>query len=476
MAINLSRIYFLSEKTSSAAFLYQTQTLSHISRLSSVPPRTHRYYSIQHNGSGSEREGHGYSEALSQQDLNDTTKPSSQDLTQRRTSFLRHRGASVPEMKAKKNKQSPPKPKLRTITRNEREAFGGLMTRLKYAQSHQSAPLEGSDPDTIPNPDDLTAIMSVFESILEDNKVGSKQIQTTKKIKDSMPTDTREQDLVRELDVRDEAFSEVEEVRLSDLDLENHSASTDIDTVITMSEAINIIVERESKRIESELFQAVEDGKGDSGLWAVCRQRIFTMISHIGGPKAASAENTTENGSFSTVADIPPTSPSPGPLNIPPTVPPGPVVAKLYPKLLLLAFRILTTHFPESHLISQFRTAAKAQGRSSAFLGTSETLCDELMAFYWHRCNDLPAVVSFLRDMDNAGLDPSGRVRKLLRDIVRQHDLDMKSRKRAGGEYFWDAPPNKRAFQELAGSGGWIETIDSRRRQRRRTAIPVPRM
>ncbi|KAJ5946965.1 hypothetical protein N7454_003804 [Penicillium verhagenii] len=476
MAINLSRIYFLSEKSSSAAFLYKTQTLSHISRLSSVPCRTHRYYSTQHNGSGVEGEGHGHSEVLSQQDLNDTTKPSSRDLTQRRTSFLRHRGASVPEIKAKKNEQSPPKPKLRTITRNEREAFGGLMARLRYAQNHQSAPLEGSDPDTIPKPDDLTAILSVFESILEDNRAGLKENQPTKKIKDNTPTDTREQDLVRELDMQDEAFSQVEEVRLSDLDPENHSASTDTDSFITMTEAIDIIVERESKRIESELFQAVEDGKGDSGLWAVCRQRIFTMISHIGGPKSPSAEDTTENGALSTVDDVLATPPSPGPLNIPATVPPGPVVAKLYPKLLLLAFRILTTHFPESHLISQFRTAAKAQGRSSAFLGTSEILCDELMAFYWHRCNDLPAVVSFLRDMDNAGLDPSGRVRKLLRDIVRQHDLDIKSRKSAGGEYFWDAPPNKRAFQELAGSGGWIETINSRKRQRRRTAIPVPRM
>lgn len=327
----------------------------------------------------------------------------------------------------------------------------------------------------MPKTDDLTAIMSVFESILEDTRVGAKELQTVKKFQDRVPAGKLEEAPSRQRDQKEETVDEVDRIHLSDLGFEESNASAGADAIITMTEAVNMVVERESKRIESELFQAVEQGKGDSGLWAVCRQRIFTMISHIGGPVSSPAQEP-DFSSGSKALQAPDAPPSSGPLKIPAAVPAGPVVAKLYPHLLLLAFRILITHFPESQLISQFRTAAKAHGRSSAFLGTSEVLCDELMAFYWYSCNDLPAVISFLRDMDTAGLDPSRRVRKLLRDIVRQHDLDVKSGQKAKGEYFWDAPPNQKAFQELAGSGGWIETLHSRRRQWRSTAIPVPRM
>lgn len=352
------------------------------------------------------------------------------------------------------------------------------MSRLNKTQQDQSPLLKTHEPESVPKSADLMAIMSVFETILEDRRAGAKESQTVKKSHDGVPAEKQEQACSRQSDQTEETEETVDEadhIYLSDLGYEETNASAHADTIITMTEAVNMVVERESKRIESELFQAVEQGKGDSGLWAVCRQQIFTIISHIGGSISSPAQDP-DCSSSSNALQAPDASLSSGPLNIPAAVPAGPVVAELYPQLLLLAFRILSTHFPESQLISQFRSAAKAHGPSSAFLGTSEVLCDELMAFYWHSCNDLPAVVSFLRDMDNAGLDPSRRVRELLRDIVRQHDQDMKSRRKAKGEYFWDAPPNRKAFQELAGSGGWIETLQSRKRQRRSTAIPVPRM
>ncbi|KAJ5641845.1 hypothetical protein N7490_005845 [Penicillium lividum] len=465
---NLPRLYFLSTATSSTTFLYQTRTLSQLSQWSPLVHQFHREYSTDQNDTGREIEAIGSSADPNPQDQNDSTKSTPTDLP-RRTSYLRHRGAAVPRPKLKRTKPSTPRLKLNTITRNEREAFGGLLTRLNTAQ--KSPGLETHEPDSVPKTDDLLSIMSIFESILEDKSAGAKESRAAK----SQDGTRSEKGPSRKSDQPEETVYEAKDVRIGDLGLEVSSAGTNADSVVTLTEAVNMVVEREAKRIESELFQAVEQGKGDAGLWAVCRERIFTMISHIGGPTSANGQNLDPD-SVNAAHEAPDTPHSSGPLNIPAAVPAGPVVAKLYPQLLLLAFRILSTHFPQSPLISQFRTAAKAHGRSSAFLGTSQTLCDELMDFYWHSCNDLPAVVSFLRDMDTAGLDPSRRVRKLLRDIVHQHDRDVKSTRKAGGEHFWDAPPNQKAFQELAGSGGWIETINSRKLQRRRTAIPVPRM
>ncbi|KAJ5642925.1 uncharacterized protein N7484_005432 [Penicillium longicatenatum] len=474
MATNLSRMYILSAATSSTPFLYQTRTLSQLSRSLRPPQKLHRHYSTERNGIDLEGESHESSAAQDEQQQNDFTKSTPTDPPPRHISYLRHRGASIPRPEPKRNKKQTPNKKSRTITRNEREAFGGLLSRLNNAQPDQS-PLGTQEPAPVPKTDDLMAIMSVFESILEDTRAGAKESQTVKKSQDGVSADKQEQALPRQNNQVEEKNDGADQIHLRDLGFEELFESADADAVVTMAEAVNMVVEREAKRIEKELFQAVEQGKGDSGLWAVCRQRIFTMISHIGGPVSTPAQDP-DSSSSSNVLQAPGASPSSGPLNIPAAVPAGPVVAKLYPQLLLLAFRILSTHFPESQLISQFRTAAKAHGRSSAFLGTSEVLCDELMAFYWYSCNDLPAVVSFLRDMDNAGLDPSRRIRKLLRDIVRQYDQDVKSRRKAKGESFWDAPPNKKAFQELVGSGGWIETLQSRKRQRRSTAIPVPKM
>lgn len=475
MSTNISRIYLLSVATSSTTFLYQTRTLSQLSR--SFPPlhRLRRHYTTENNGLDIEGEGHVYSTAPDQPEQNDSAKSTFADHPPRRMSYLRHRGASIPHPTPKGNKKQTLNLKSKTFTRNEREAFGGLMSRLNKTQQAQIPLLETQKPESVSKTDDLMAIMGVFESILEDTRADTKEPQTVKKSQHEVPVDKQEQTRSRQSDQTEEIIDEAHQIHLSDLGLEETSASADADATITLTEAVNMVVERESKRIESELFQALEQGKGDSGLWDVCRQRIFTMMSHIGAPVSSTAQEP-EFSSSSNAAQSPDASPSSGPLNIPAAVPAGPVVAKLYPQLLLLAFRILSTHFPESQLISQFRSAAKAHGRSSAFLGTSEVLCDELMAFYWHSCNDLPAVVSFLRDMDNAGLDPSRRVRKLLREIVRQHNQDVKSRRKAKGEYFWDAPPNQKAFEELAGPGGWIETLHSRKRQRRSTAIPVPRM
>ncbi|KAJ5765267.1 hypothetical protein N7520_004826 [Penicillium odoratum] len=458
---NLPRLYLLSTATSSTTFLYQTRTLSQLYQRSPLVHQFHREYSTEQKDPGREVKAVGSSADPDLQDQNDSTKSTPTDPP-RRTSYLRHRGAAVPRPKVKGTKPSAPRLKLNTITRNEREAFGGLLTRLNTAQ--KSPPLETHEPDSVPKTEDLLAVMSIFESILEDKSAAAKESRAAK-FQDGTLSDKGPS---RKSDQPEETVYEAEDVRIGDLGLEVSSAGTNADSVVTLTEAVNMIVEREAKRIESELFQAVEQGKGDAGLWAVCRERIFTMISHIGGPISANDQNLDPDSVNA--------AHSSGPLNIPAAVPAGPVVAKLYPQLLLLAFRILSTHFPQSPLISQFRTAAKAHGSSSAFLGTSQTLCDELMDFYWYSCNDLPAVVSFLRDMDTAGLDPSRRVRKLLRDIVQQHDRDVKSTRKAGGEHFWDAPPNQKAFHELAGSGGWIETINSRKLQRRRTAIPVPRM
>ncbi|KAJ5679696.1 hypothetical protein N7462_007940 [Penicillium macrosclerotiorum] len=481
MATNISRAFFLSATSSSLApFLYQTRTLAPISHSlrGALPAHFHHHYTCQHNGSNDTEatesdhshesdhssQGHSSEEGRSSSRLNDSP-PSSP-----RRSYLQHRAASLSPLKTE-NKSPPLSRRINKVTGQERKAFGELLGQLGISHEISSADSKaakshGSSDEGDPN--DISELVAIFGSILEDaqSKKTSKQPKFASHQRPGAWDSSA--DIPEEFDEEDDSPGQVT-IRISDLGYTEPASATSIEREISIQEAIDIVVQKESEKIEFALFQAIEEGKGDIGLWEVCKERIFSVLKHL--DQSASITMSGEEFSISqsggNKADT--ATPSPGPLRVPPTVPIGPVVATLYPKTLLVAFRLLNTHFPSSQLIGQFRTTIKEQGKTSAFLGSSRALYDEMIYFYWRGCNDLPGVVSLLREMEVTGLTPSYKTRKLLQSIAtrRQRDLDPRRQSKLGKESFWDFAPNKEAFEELSGPGGWLDKLQIRSRESR---------
>lgn len=236
---------------------------------------------------------------------------------------------------------------------------------------------------------------------------------------------------------------------------------------IPIERAIKIIVQRESTKIENALQAAIDEDKGDIGVWEICKTRIFSMLQTVPGmapgPQQQEQDTTTD-------------------LEIPASVPWELVVISLYPQMLLVSFRLLSLHFPNSPLISQFRSTIKSHGRASAVLGTSTGLYNELIYFYWRGCNDLTGVTSLLQEMEVIGVEPNQRTCGILRGILSQREKDLKRHwylrqqakeqgrdpDQAGGggfgirEPWWDMAPNRRVVKELLGPEGWVHRLEER--------------
>lgn len=294
---------------------------------------------------------------------------------------------------------------------------------------------------------------------------------------------------------------------------------------VRMEKAVGMVVQREAAKIESSLLNCVKFGSGDLGMWEVCRDRIFTMMQYLEQEDSGSDNNqksTTMTSQSGESPQLQPPQPQPEPepieeeeeekedqedqenhhnndndndnpqkatsayppsetLDIPPFIPPKPVITTLYPKMLLTAFRLLTTCYPTSPLISQFRSSIRAHGAASTIAGSSVDLYDDLLEFYWVGCSDLPGVVSLLREMEVTGVEPDERTVGVLRGIVRERDEDVggggggggrgvgkgRGRKDRGfeGMAWWDMGPNREVIRELTSPGGWIERLDERVRR-----------
>lgn len=357
------------------------------------------------------------------------------------------------------------------MTPHEKLIFADLLGQLDIKRGANPAKTGGDpgkqaeqSPSGRGNLESINELVAMFDSILGDAQEKEKPAPVTKT--ESKPSE--------ESSASADVLNDSHKIRLSELGFSEPASGSREETMITVEEAVEIVVKREAKKVEFELFQAIEEGKGDIGLWDVCKERIFTMLQHLDETLATqpSLAGFLPDTLPTTETEQPASKTSSGSLNIPDIVPISPVVVKLYPKTLLIAFRLLNTHFPDSQLLSQFRTAIQAQGRSSAVLGTSTALFEEMIYFYWHGCHDLPAVVSFLRDMELHGLNMSDKSRTLLKEIVRERYRDLKAA-RASGEQddpFWDLPPNRKAFEELAAPGGWLDRMKKFAVPRHRTS------
>ncbi|RAL09594.1 uncharacterized protein BO97DRAFT_445297 [Aspergillus homomorphus CBS 101889] len=172
-------------------------------------------------------------------------------------------------------------------------------------------------------------------------------------------------------------------------------------------------------------------------------------------------------------------------LSVPEGVPLTSVVTRLYPQMLLVAFRLLNLHHPASPLIGQFRATIRSMGPTSTLLGGSTELYNELMYFYWRGCQDVPAVVALVQEMDIIGVEPDQRTLRLLYSISAQRRRDVEAhwhrniqsvpkpedpskRARVGRETWWDLAPNRKAYFALFGEDGWIDKIKVRVEELRR--------
>lgn len=338
--------------------------------------------------------------------------------------------------------------------------FGGLLEQLGLKHDGESAKPDSSTPLSEAKQAEMAELASMFDSLLKDPRQKKAAMKAQRRMEeDNLAREKREKSRPKEQPPAENEGPR--QIYLRDLGYSEPATGSAAEVTVSLRQAIDIVVKTESEHIEFALFQAVEEGKGDIGVWEVCKERIFSMLRHLDEISIEEASNPE----VLNVADKSKThSGLSGPLRIPAVLPVAPVVVALYPKLLLVAFRLLNTHFPDSPLISQFRPTIKDYGRVSAFLGASSGLYDELIYYHWRVCKDLPTVVTILGEMNQLGIDPSSKSRGLLTGLIIRHGRDLRAHGESGSkkDFFWDLPSNKEAFNELTREGGWMDQIEAR--------------
>ncbi|OQE24254.1 hypothetical protein PENSTE_c007G08218 [Penicillium steckii] len=457
MATNISRALLLSATANTATpFLYQTRTLSPVLRSFQRPctPRLQRTLSTR----TSDLELNDESEADTDGSVAESTTKSTASH-QSRKNHLRRRGTS-----ASRHSNSPEK--FKSVTSKEKAAFNKLLAQLNEEAGRNDSVTQSTTEQNAKE-NDIAELMKIFGGIINGNAQQKASKQNARKSSETASDIANQQsDDIQFENQQDEAVSGSEEVEDMPMDeamfsreeLSLPPAPTRFDRPLSMKEAVKLITEREARVIERALFEAIEANKGDMAVWEVCKTHIFSMLHYMEGSDSAQSF-------ISEQAETHVSAPaSHNAITIPSMIPVGVIITKLYPRALLMAFRLLNTHFPDSQLISQFRASIKAQGRTSAILGASPELFHEMVHFYWHGCRDLPGVISFLHDMDLHGVHPLRETLALLRDIERQGRTHLRAKNRSAESpqeknHFWDFPSNQKALSELSVDGGWLESF-----------------
>ncbi|KAJ5138525.1 uncharacterized protein N7515_003373 [Penicillium bovifimosum] len=463
MATNITRLCFVSSTTSSSApFLYHTRTLASLSPpFRQLDRRFSRSYSTQNSAVEiNEAPETRTPEDKSSRDASEESIISStpkQETRRPRRSFLHQRATHERPSYSRKPK----------VTTQEQQVFGSLLEKLGIKHDGESAEVDSTIQMSEDKKAEMAELKSLFDPLLKNpmQKRAALRAEARRKREqhETYRRQKQEEAEAREL-LREEDYGP-KRIKLRDLGYSEPASNTGVEPTVTLREATNIVVRTEFEHIEFLLFQAVEDGTGDLGVWEVCKERIFSMLNHLD-------EKSLEKAIEKSLEVVDPDSVSPedqdrpdttisgsGPLRVPAVVPVGPVVVVLYPKSLLVAFRLLRTHFPNSPLIPEFRSTIKEYGRVSAFLGASSGLYDELIHYYWRVCKDLPAVVSILSDMNQLGINPAYKTRNLLIDLIIQQRQDVKDQQSVS---FWDLPSTKDAYEQLTREGGWMDQIEAR--------------
>ncbi|RAH72233.1 uncharacterized protein BO66DRAFT_318491 [Aspergillus aculeatinus CBS 121060] len=484
-------------RNSSVPFLYQTRTLA-ASMLMSTEAQQQQQSQEQ------------------SQEQNDNTEyskpdPSAQESTPPaprpgRRSFLKRKAASVSSIAAPAqsslNRPKPPPRALTMMTNSEKQAFGEMLEALGAGANlkpNSALPTLSAWPPPPPQPSapgvafpdssspseteqqyetkfqppaaneptedelhEMSQISAIFESVLQDLKERKARQQRQEQQK---------------LEKRGQSSLFIE-LRLKRGDFIN-AQLTDWLTrnLVSTERAVEAVVLRESHVIETALLRAVKEEHGDRRLWDACREMVFPLVRVL----------ETDEGEAATIneEDIELQGESAYKLILPEGVPVSSVVAELYPKMLLAAFRLLNLYCPASPLIGQFRSTIRLMGPTSAVLGGSTGLYNELIYFYWRGCQDLPAVVALMQEMDVTGVEPDARTVRILGSIATQRTRDLKAhwkrnigslprprnpgeKVRVGRETWWDLAPNRKAIRALYDDDGWVAKVKARVEELRR--------
>ncbi|KMK63532.1 hypothetical protein Y699_04362 [Aspergillus fumigatus Z5] len=415
-------------------FLYQTRTLAAPLSYAKWSARDGRSFqststtfttpeSSLHRGEESAHDGESSENATPPLESDSPSPAPSNDGRRSRRSYLKKRGAAVSQSRTPPSSQPPRRPL--TMTESEKRAFGGLLEQMGVKEKEDlEAATEATDKPAL-SKDEMHKISNIFNSVLEDlrkKKEGS-EVSTEGAGKRKSRRQVDEPASTSKPGPQEQA-------------VDSNPPESRSDVPRSAELAIQFTVQRESAKIERALQSRVPE---DSGAL----------------PTSSEGEPTPHS-----------------PLEVPESVSVEAVVTELYPKMLLLAFRLLNSHFPGSPLIGQFRSTIRSHGRTSAVLGSSTGLYNELIYFYWRGCSDLPSVVSLLKEMETTGVEPDERTCGLLKAIAEQRERDLKNhRKRVRRENqdrssprdpWWDMAPNRTAVKELFGEDGWLPRLEKR--------------
>lgn len=356
------------------------------------------------------------------------------------------------------------------MTPKEKQTFQNLLESIGVGQRQKSGPETPATRPALRPAEEMADITAIFDSVLED-------MATKKKRQEDIDSQRSEMDPTMDSRAKMRRDWEVWQQLKRD-DYTNAEISELLSAEkITMDQAVKLVVNREKVRIKSALREVMDGGEDDIALWEVCEDRIFSLLRHLKDADVPlrGVENASAHSLEGVRASTDPVSPmdpgsSPGGLTVPPGVPIESVVTTLYPEMLLFAYRLLTLHCPNSPLIGQFRSSIRLHGRTSAVLGGSIGLYNELIYFYWRGCQDIPGVITLLQEMEVTGVEPETKTCKILHAILSESELAMKKhwdevRENPGQSItppFWDLEPNRKAVKELRGYHGWKRRLERR--------------
>ncbi|KAF7155211.1 hypothetical protein CNMCM5623_006638 [Aspergillus felis] len=464
MPLRISRACLAQATVNSPVpFLYQTRTLAAPLSYAKWNARQSRSFhstspTFTPPGSSLDRDEEsvhdreGFENATSPLKSDSPSQNPSNDGRRSRKSYLKRRGATVSQPTTPPSSRPPHK--SLTMTQSEKRAFGGLLEQMGVEEKDgPEAATEGTEKPAL-SKDEMSKISAIFNSVLED-------LRKKKQGSEASTEGAAKRKSRRKMDEPASTSKPGPLEQAGDL----NPPELRSDDPVSVERMIQFTVQRESAKIERALRAAIDEGKGDTGIWEVCKERVFSMLRYLGDSRLPEDGGTSPTSSAG--------EPTPhSPLEVPESVSVEAVVTMLYPKMLLLAFRLLNSHFPGSPLIGQFRSTIKSHGRTSAVLGSSTGLYNELIYFYWRGCSDLPSVVLLLKEMETTGVEPDERTCGLLRAIAEQRERDLKNHwKRVRRENqnrgslrdpWWDMAPNRTAVKELFGENGWLPRLEKR--------------
>ncbi|KAL4811115.1 hypothetical protein BDV18DRAFT_128621 [Aspergillus unguis] len=419
------------------------------------------------------------------------------------------------------------KPRRPMLTTKESQTLAGLFSRIEpqkrpgtdttaretdtFLESERKAESERNMADQ--NQDQFADISSILDSVMQNIKPHQQSSGNDSKVDDQFGGNAPSADRIS---VKHQGRT----IYLPDSDEEiPHLLDSG---ELTLADAIGLITKRETAKIDAELRAAVR--RGEDYFWEVCQERVFSQAHYLSsaeedpssvneskqaddkhvrstpaqeGPASQVNLDSTETSSVvnhpdqaggqnasgapildEIFAQTDPDStehtspfneanqPVPkNPLDVPDCVPLGIVVAGTYRTLLREAFLLLNLHFPSSPFLTEYRTRIISLGRSSAVLGLSTALFNDMLFFHWRVTHDFVEIVSLIREMDIKGARPIRSTFRIFDGIERERKWAMKQKNRGRvlDEPWWDLPKNRKALSEMFdGENGLIPELRRR--------------